>query len=81
MMKQEFEDKLGAAVTQAEYELIEIVYMYYPGINYASEIVSLFKIGGMLLIKDMLTRAEKIVELENKMSLINTELHKLKGRE
>lgn len=81
MIKREFEDKLGATVSQEEYELIEKVYMYYPGINNKAEIASLFKIGGLILINDMLPRAEKIADLESRMSSLNTELNKLKGTE
>lgn len=60
MMKQEFEQRIGAEVTPEEYKIIERVYMWHPSIpNVGGKdvIAQLWKIGGMALIEDMDHRA------------------------
>jgi len=41
----------------------------------------MFQLGGMIIINDLLPRAEKIAQLESEMGRINMELNKLKGSE
>lgn len=77
MMKHEFEKLAEVTVTAEEYEKIEVVYMHYPGIEDKREFTDLYKIGGMLLINDMLKRAEAIKDLTEKRLAINVELARL----
>ena len=60
MMKSEFEEITKKEVTEIEYKKIDTVYLFYPGIQDKSQIADIFKIGGMMLINDMLPRAKKI---------------------
>ena len=81
MMKHEFEKKLGKPVTRKEYKDIEFVYTFHPSVSNAEgkkQIVELYKIGGMRLIKDMMPTARKAQELENKIITANVNLMKLK---
>lgn len=81
MMKHEFEKKLGKPVTRKEYKDIEFVYTFHPSVSNTEgkkQIVELYKIGGMRLIKDMMPTARKAQELENKIITANVNLMKLK---
>lgn len=80
MMKNEFEELLGGAVSTADYDIVEFVYTWHPSIsetNGKQQIVDLYKNGGMLVIKGMVEAAtymkkldEERRELEAKMSII-----------
>lgn len=78
MMKSEFESIFGGPVSTDDYDKIETVYLYYPGIEYKEEIAKLVKIGGMLLINDMLGRAKAIKKLEDEISENKSRLKELK---
>lgn len=51
-------------LTDSDYSIIETVYMFYPGITTKDAIAELYYRFGMVLIKDMLPRAEKVRDLE-----------------
>ena len=78
MMKLEFEKQLGEEVCFDDYAKIEQVYMYYPGIESHKDIACLYAIGKMILINDMLIRAEKICKLEAQKTDLTIALNKLK---
>lgn len=89
MMKNEFEEMIGGSVTDEEYQLIEEVYMWHPAIRTASgkeEVAELYKSFGLIIFKDMYTRAMKVKDIEEeirsldraKNSLVE-ELERLKG--
>ena len=57
MMKHEFEERVGVEISDREYELIETVYTWHPAISEAGgkdQIATLYKTGGMPLIKSCL---------------------------
>lgn len=77
MMKQEFEQRIGAEVTQEQYRMIEHVYMWHPSIpNVGGKdvIAQLWKIGGMALIEDM---DDRCVALEMDYQNVCDELRKV----
>lgn len=66
MMHLEFENILGEKVTENEYLLIEVVYQWHPADFDKEGIAALYKEFGMALIRDMLPRAEKMKQLEER---------------
>lgn len=67
MLKNEFETLADTEVSQDEYEVIETVYMYYPGIEDKNQMVFMYKIG-MHLIVDCHTRAKELKVIEQDMA-------------
>ena len=78
MMKSEFENLIDRKVTDEQYIDIEMVYMYYPGIENKEQITQIYKIGGDPLINDMIGRAFKIKDIEEKMQADRMALEVLK---
>jgi hypothetical protein len=78
MMKHEFEELTGLSVSAEDYIIIETVYMYYPGIETKTDIVTLFKLG-MTAIKDLYPRADKIAKHEQEISRLQNEIRNLRG--
>ncbi len=81
MNKREFEEKIGKEIADSDYEIIEIVYAWHPVISNVDgkqQMADLYEIGGMTIIKDMLPRAEKAFELNQKMEKLEAELNKLR---
>jgi len=77
MQKHEFEEKIGMKVSDNDYEVIETVYTYHPSINDVNgknQIVDLYANYGMRVIRDMLPTAEKAAVIENKISILTTQL-------
>lgn len=73
MTLQEFQDRLADKsdrISVENFDIIQKVYMYHPSIDTKDEIVKAYELGGMILIKDMLPRAEKIEELERKIQSV-----------
>ena len=67
MMKHEFEERVGVEISDREYELIETVYTWHPAISEVGgkdQIATLYKTGGMPLIKSMLEAASIMMDLE-----------------
>lgn len=77
MLKQEFESMLGESVDQKDYEKIETVYMWYPNIDDKDDIVRLYGIGGMVLIMDLLPRAEEIKNIEDQIQRLTVRKNNL----
>lgn len=81
MTKQEFEQRLGKQVNSADYSIIEYVYNFHPSIGEIGgkdQMASLYKIGGMRLIRDMLPTAQKAEKLEADMRQARTMFETLK---
>lgn len=83
MTKNEFEELLGQNVkrpTNSEYAKIEKVYAFHPSINNVGgkqQIATLYSIGGMRLILDMLPTAKKAQEYEDEIRVARCGLQKL----
>lgn len=79
MEKNEFEKMIGLEVSQADYDVIEMVYDYHPSIRIVTgkeQMVDLFFNFGMRVIRDMLPTAQKAGELEQEISALETELER-----
>lgn len=66
MMKAEFEQRIGASISRADYAIVQHVYMWHPAIPNVvgkDKIADLYLIGGMDVILDMDRRA---IEVEKK---------------
>lgn len=77
MMKQELEELLGYPVLQEKYEKIEEVYMWHPSIESKEQMAELYDRYGIRLICDMLPRARRIKDLENKLLILQLECREL----
>jgi hypothetical protein len=70
MTKQEFEQRLGWAVSENEYRKIETVYTFHPSISETAgkdQITYLYKTFGMRIIEDMLPTATNASALQDKI--------------
>lgn len=64
-------DTKNLTISDSDYEIIEVVYMFHPAISVArgkEQIAWIYTTLGMTVINDMLPRAIKARELENKIS-------------
>lgn len=83
MTKQEFEELLGQNVkrpTDSEYAKIEKVYTFHPSISNVGgkqQIATLYSIGGMRLIADMLRTAKIAEDYDNQIRTARAGLQKL----
>ena len=73
MMKQEFEKlaNISIPLDQCEYEVIETVYSYYPGIHHVKgkeQVAELYKAFGLRIFEDMLKRAETTRDIGEKIN-------------
>ncbi len=86
MTKQEFEELLGQNVkrpTDSEYAKIEKVYTYHPSISNVGgkqQIATLYAIGGMRLILDMLETAKIAQSYEDEIRTARVNLQKLEEK-
>lgn len=82
MEKREFEEMIEHPVSDAEYRVIETVYQWHPSVKEVSgkeEVAELYKSFGMAIFHDMLPRAEKNRELENKLRHAQAEVERIKA--
>ena len=73
MMKHEFEELVGYPVSNDDYKVIEMVYMYHPAIREyggKDQIATLYKICGMPLINSMVQEAKEAMEDEQKRKIM-----------
>lgn len=63
MLKEEFEERLGHPVSAGDYDLIDRVYTWYPGIHDKDDIVKIYALLGMTGIKDLTPRCLRLIEL------------------
>lgn len=83
MMKREFEERVGVEISDKDYEIVQQVYTYHPAIGNAEgkdQIATLFKIGGMPLIYDMLEVADAMCELAEERSKVLRRLEEINER-
>ncbi len=62
MTREEFNERVTHPVTVEEYRTIEYVYNHHPAIdnvNGKNQIVMLYELGGMAVMKDMVDRARE----------------------
>ena len=81
MSREEFEAKLGREINPAEYKDIEYVYTFHPSISETDgkqQIVDLYKLGGIRLIRDMIPTAQEAERLENRIRMLNIKLDEAK---
>lgn len=82
MQKTEFEKRIGKAVTNREYEVIEEVYMWHPAISKVcgeEDVAELYKCFGMTIFYDMLPRAVKAKVLDELLCVAQDEVKRLEG--
>lgn len=82
MQKEEFEDLVGLALSDRDYEIIETVYLYHPAIRDVSgveEVAELYKSFGMTIFCDLFGRAKKNQDLENQLRHTQAEVDRIKG--
>lgn len=82
MQKREFEEMIEHPVSDAEYRVIETVYQWHPSVKEVSgkeEVAGLYKSFGMAIFHDMLPRAEKNHELENKLRHAQVGVERIKA--
>lgn len=80
MQKQEFEERIERTVTEEQYKIIETVYMWHPSIRNTSgkdEVAELFKSFGMAIFHDMLPRAKKAQELDERLRAAQREVDRI----
>jgi hypothetical protein len=80
MMKNEFEALLGHSIVNADYDIVEKVYMYYPtviGADGKDMYAEMYKYFGIRVFEDMLMRSEKAEELEKVIHDAQIKLKKL----
>lgn len=81
MRKEEFEDLIGQALSDGDYEIIETVYLYHPAIRDTSgkeELAELYKSFGMTIFYDLIGRAKRHQELENQLHHTQAEVERIK---
>lgn len=88
MLREEF-DRIAEArgceiqITTEDYEVIETVYMYHPAIGEANgkeQIVELVGNYGMVIIRDMLPRAQQMQDLEEELRTARLRVEKIMDR-
>ncbi len=83
MMKNEFEDRIGHAVSDEEYSTIEYVYTWHPAISETegkAQIADLYKYYGMTVIEDMVERAGKMEKLEGDLKAAQSQVAFIQDR-
>lgn len=81
MQKEEFEDLVGQALSDMDYEIIETVYLYHPAIRDVSgkeEVAELYKSFGMTIFYDMFQRAKKNQDLADRLFHTQAEVDRIR---
>lgn len=83
MQKSEFLERIGKGkhISDAEYKVIETVYQWHPCIGNVSgkdDVAALYNGFGMAIFHDMIPRAEKNRELENRLRHAQAEVEQIK---
>lgn len=81
MMKYEFEKIIGKVIPTKEYEIIETVYVYYPGIDHAfgkEQVADLYRVYGLRIFEDLLPRAQAIQGMESRIHDKEKQIEQLK---
>lgn len=83
MMKAEFEKLIGKEVSNADYQVINHVYTFYPSISETDgkqQIASFYNLGGMPLIRNMVECADIMQDLEIEQLKAQLQLNRIKER-
>ena len=81
MQKEEFEDLIGHALSDRDYEIIETVYLYHPAIRDVSgveEVAELYKSFDMTIFYDLFGRAKKNQDLEDQLHHTQAEADRIR---
>lgn len=81
MNKQEFEQRINERVTDNDYEIIEYIYTFHPSIDNGlgkEQITTIYQIGGMRVIRDMIQTAKLAERIYNERKLLQNKLDQLK---
>ena len=78
MTRGEFETNAGTNASENDYEAANIVYLYHPLITDKASIGKFWKLGGRVLIDDMLPRAKAIQRADGEVRALNTALNEAK---
>jgi len=79
-MKHEFEERVGQEVTSEQWETIHTVYQFHPvfdEVQGKDQIAGLYKEFGMLIIEDMVYRAEKISAARERQQNLRKQIQNL----
>lgn len=83
MNKQEFEQRIKSSVTDEEYKEIEYVYTWHPAISETAgkeQIASIYKAGGILVIKGMKELAKMMEKLDAEKREMQNRLSRIQDR-
>ena len=83
MLKYEFEKLIGKEVSTEDYGVIDYVYTWHPivpDVGGKKQIADLYKIGGMLLMRDMYSSATKAREYHEKMEILRRQKEEIEQR-
>jgi len=82
MMKSEFEKKINREISQESYEIIEMVYCYYPNrdsvIGDKDFYANLYNVLGIGVFRAMYPLAKQISDTEYQIRELQAQLYKLK---
>jgi len=76
-MKEEFEEMAKVEICTGDYEIVEMVYNCHPCDFTKKEIVDLFRMGGLFLIKELYPRSKEISDLEEQAKAIQDRINSL----
>ena len=83
MMQHEFEERLGKKVSSDYYEVIETVYSWHPAITDTegkAQIVALYKLGGIGLMREMMPLAERLQKLASEVAAAKSAMEDAQAR-
>ena len=78
MLKTEFEAGIDGKVDSHTYEIVETVYMSYPGFTSKEQVYALYRQFGLVIFSDMYNRASQIASLEKALQTNQSRLAALK---
>jgi len=77
MMKVEFERLVGEQISDADWELVELVYNLHPRDFSKEEVATLWKIGGREVFEGLYPLARKVEELIEAKTRLKCELRRV----
>ena len=80
MLQSEFDRLTIRPYTEEEFSDIHYVYCYHPAVQSKKDIADLWTIGGICLIKDMMTTARRVEEEKCRLVAARTEYERARNR-
>ena len=77
MLKSELETAIGRSFSEDEYNLINTVYMYYPGIDDKKTVYTMLFRYGFTIFNDLYPRARQLADLEMNISKLRGQIEVL----